>query len=141
RCKTGLVIIYPRPGGEYAACKTLNEIQAATHNVTRESTAEGGKIQASIVNSGNANACTGKQGEKDAFTMRKDVSEQFSVKEEYVAVASMGIIGLDMPMDKISSHIPKLDRKITRLNSSHLSISYAVFCLKKKKSHNKAQII
>src|SRR5690606_41550387 len=36
-------------------------------------------------------------------------------------------------VDKIYSYIPDLDRKSTRLNSSHVKISYAVFCLKKKK--------
>ncbi|HLR54012.1 MAG TPA: bifunctional ornithine acetyltransferase/N-acetylglutamate synthase [Pseudogracilibacillus sp.] len=109
RSRKDLGAIYSTTPANAAAVYTLNQIQAAPLHVTKESIAEDGKIQAIIVNSGNANACTGKQGEKDAFTMRKEVAEQFSVKEEYVAVASTGIIGLDMPMDKISSHIPKLD--------------------------------
>src|SRR2546421_4813011 len=37
-------------------------------------------------------------------------------------------------------HVPTLDRKSTRLNSSHDQISYAVFCLKKKKKHKKLTI-
>src|SRR5699024_11942480 len=40
--------------------------------------------------------------------MRNESAEQFSVKEEFLSFASTGIIGLDIPMDKISSHIPKL---------------------------------
>src|SRR3712207_9295905 len=42
---------------------------------------------------------------------------------------------LDRPLEKLPRHFPRLsgDRKSTRLNSSHANISYAVFCLKKKK--------
>src|SRR2546428_3649188 len=51
---------------------------------------------------------------------------------------------LDILVDELKvgarhpSHRPGLDRKSTRLNSSHDQISYAVFCLKKKKKHNSA---
>src|SRR2546430_12345941 len=38
--------------------------------------------------------------------------------------------------DRLSGHLPRRDRKSTRLNSSHSQISYAVFCLKKKKHDN-----
>src|SRR5699024_3174318 len=85
RSRKDLGPIYSTTTANAAAVYTLNQIQAAPLHVTKESIAEDGKIQAVIVNSGNANACTGKQGEKDAFTMRKEVAEQFSVKEEYVA--------------------------------------------------------
>lgn len=109
RSRKDLGAIYSTVPANAAAVYTLNQIQAAPLHVTKESIAGDGKIQAVIVNSGNANACTGKQGEKDAFVMRKEMAEQFSIKEEHVAVASTGIIGLDMPMDKINSHIPKLE--------------------------------
>src|SRR5699024_2245307 len=109
RSRKDLGAIYSTTPANAAAVYTLNQIQAAPLHVTKESIAEDGKIQAVIDNSGNANACTGKQGEKEALTMRREVAEQMTVKEEYVAVASTGIIGLDMPMDKISSHITKLD--------------------------------
>src|SRR5438876_6862064 len=45
-------------------------------------------------------------------------------------------LALGVPHDGVGRH-PKGDRKSTRLNSSHPSISYAVFCLKKKKKNNK----
>lgn len=96
-----------------AAVYTLNVIQAAPIKVTKESIAKEGKIQAVIVNSGNANACTGEQGEKDAYTMRRVAADKFSLPEHYVAVASTGIIGLEMPMDKIISGIEKLKPEST----------------------------
>src|SRR5436309_11921644 len=45
------------------------------------------------------------------------------------------------PRESVTSHVPGslgLDRKSTRLNSSHVKISYAVFCLKKKNNHHRA---
>ena len=53
-----------------AGVYTLNAFQAAPLQVTQESIGQGGKLQAMIVNSGNANACTGQQGEDDAYAMR-----------------------------------------------------------------------
>ncbi|MBW7458624.1 bifunctional ornithine acetyltransferase/N-acetylglutamate synthase, partial [Paenibacillus sepulcri] len=53
-----------------AAVYTLNAFQAAPIAVTRESIGSGGVLRAVIVNSGNANACTGKQGDADAYEMR-----------------------------------------------------------------------
>src|SRR3712207_8649211 len=45
--------------------------------------------------------------------------------------------GAELPNGvRVSTEFPELDRKSTRLNSSHANISYAVFCLKKKRSHN-----
>lgn len=107
------VIVCDTPASA-AAVYTLNVIQAAPIKVTKESIAKEGKIQAVIVNSGNANACTGEQGEKDAYAMRKATANKFSIPEHYVAVASTGIIGLEMPMDKVISGIEKLKPEATQ---------------------------
>src|SRR5699024_1353781 len=66
-------------------------------------------IQAIIVNSGNANACTGKQGMLDAIEMQKVTATKYNVKQDHVAVASTGVIGLQMSMDKIIPHINKVE--------------------------------
>jgi len=108
RKRNDLGMIYCEKPANAAAVYTLNVIQAAPLKVTKESIAEAGKIQALIVNSGNANACTGKQGEQDAYQMRSETASQFNLPEHYVAVASTGIIGLEMPMDKIIPGIQTL---------------------------------
>src|SRR3712207_9555330 len=74
-----------------------------------------------------------RSGLEDAYSMQALVAEALGIGAEEVAVACTGVIGEHLPMDKISSGI---DRKSTRLNSSHANISYAVFCLKKKKKTN-----
>ena len=108
RSRNDLGVIYSDQPANAAAVYTLNQIKAAPINVTKESLKKENKIQAVIINSGNANACTGEKGKQDAYTMRAMTAEKYSIPEHYVAVASTGIIGLDMPMDKITSHIDEL---------------------------------
>src|SRR5699024_2082107 len=91
--------------------------------VTKESIETEHKIQSVIINSGNANACTGEQGKRDAYSMRKTTAEKFNVPEHYVAVASTGIIGLDMPMDKITPHIDLLSMGTSDEHAAHFGES------------------
>ena len=108
RKRNDLGAIFSEQPANAAAVYTLNKIQAAPLTVTKESIAEENKVQAVIVNSGNANACTGKKGLQDAYTMRSLIANHFNIPAHYAVVASTGIIGLDMPMDKITAHIEKL---------------------------------
>ncbi|TQS75770.1 bifunctional ornithine acetyltransferase/N-acetylglutamate synthase [Ornithinibacillus gellani] len=108
RKRNDLGMIYSVQPANAAAVYTTNAIQAAPLLVTKTSIAKEGKLQAVIVNSGNANACTGDQGMHDALDMQKMVADKWKLKNHYVAVASTGIIGLHMDMDKIGSGIAKL---------------------------------
>ncbi|KIQ94362.1 Arginine biosynthesis bifunctional protein ArgJ [Anoxybacillus thermarum] len=91
-----------------AAVYTQNVFQAAPLQVTKQSIAVEQKLQAVIVNSAYANACTGEQGLKDAYEMRKLCAETFGLPEHLVAVASTGVIGECLPMENIRASIPKL---------------------------------
>ncbi|MGY4689509.1 bifunctional glutamate N-acetyltransferase/amino-acid acetyltransferase ArgJ [Salibacterium sp. K-3] len=91
-----------------AAVYTLNKIQAAPLQVTKESIAEEGKLRAIVINSGNANACTGEEGLQDAYKMRKAAAEAFQLPDHQVAVNSTGVIGERLPMDKILPGIQEL---------------------------------
>ncbi|SFL53666.1 bifunctional glutamate N-acetyltransferase/amino-acid acetyltransferase ArgJ [Salibacterium qingdaonense] len=91
-----------------AAVYTLNKIQAAPLQVTKESIAEEGKLRAIIINSGNANACTGEEGLQDAYTMRSAAAETFQLPVHQVAVNSTGVIGERLSMDKIVPGIQEL---------------------------------
>ncbi|QSF44725.1 bifunctional ornithine acetyltransferase/N-acetylglutamate synthase [Paenibacillus tianjinensis] len=94
-----------------AAVYTTNVFQAAPLKVTRESLANG-TLQAVIVNSGNANACTGDQGEADAYEMRAAAASALGVNEQDVAVASTGVIGELLKMDRVRSGIAGLPEKL-----------------------------
>ncbi|MGF9915630.1 bifunctional glutamate N-acetyltransferase/amino-acid acetyltransferase ArgJ [Paenibacillus ehimensis] len=98
---------------EAAGVYTLNQFQAAPLKVTQESIAQGGKLQAMLVNSGNANACTGKQGEDDARAMRAAGAKAFGVAEHLVGVTSTGVIGELLPMPKVLGGIEKLPAAVS----------------------------
>lgn len=65
----------------------------------------GGLVRAVVVNSGNANACTGAQGERDALEMCERVAKALSCPPEQVLVCSTGVIGVKLPMDKVRAGI------------------------------------
>jgi glutamate N-acetyltransferase/amino-acid N-acetyltransferase len=88
-----------------AGVYTTNAFQAAPLLVTQDSIAKEKKIQAIIVNSGNANSCTGAQGIQDAYEMQKAFAAELGIKDHYVAVTSTGVIGELMPMTKVVSGI------------------------------------
>jgi glutamate N-acetyltransferase/amino-acid N-acetyltransferase len=91
-----------------AAVYTTNQFQAAPLQVTRESLMVEGKLQAMLVNSGNANACTGQRGLLDAYTMRHALAEKFAVREHLVGVTSTGVIGELLKMDRVLEGISRL---------------------------------
>src|SRR5690625_5193301 len=109
RKRNDLGIIYSEVPAQAAAVYTLNKIKAEPLKLTKQSLNKDNMIQAIIVNSGNTNACTGKQGMLDAIEMQKVTAAKYNVKQDHVAVASTGGIGLQMSMDKIIPHINKLE--------------------------------
>lgn len=86
---------------------TRNRVQAAPVMLDRERI-RFGLCRAVIVNSGNANCCTGEQGMEDALTMTRSVAEALTVSEEMVLAASTGVIGQPLPIDKIKQAVPTL---------------------------------
>lgn len=98
---------------EAAAVYTLNAFQAAPLKVTKESVAVEGRLQVMLVNSGNANACTGQQGEDDARTMRAEAARAFGVTEHYVGVTSTGVIGELLKMDRVNPGIVELPNVVS----------------------------
>jgi glutamate N-acetyltransferase/amino-acid N-acetyltransferase len=84
-----------------AAVFTRNVVKGAPLIVTKEAVEAGG-ARAVVVNSGNANAATGKQGLSDARAMQALAAEALKIETGEVAVASTGVIGVYLPMDCIS---------------------------------------
>lgn len=90
-----------------AALFTTNLIAAAPVRVSRRRVASG-RAQAIVANSGNANACTGAGGEADAEAMAELAAQRLGLAPERVLVASTGIIGHRLPMDKIRRGLAEL---------------------------------
>jgi len=85
---------------------TTNKACAAPVLVSKQNVANG-KVQAIIINSANANACTGKKGYEDALATVKATSEELNISPENVIVASTGIIGVPLPMEIILPGVKK----------------------------------
>ena len=85
---------------------TTNQVKAATVKLCQKRLA-GRTGQAVIVNSGNANACNGPQGIRDAEKMAALTAKLLGIEANYVFVSSTGRIGIRLPMDIIEAGIPK----------------------------------
>ncbi len=91
---------------------TTNIFQAAPVTVSK-SRVPASSVRAVVANSGNANACTGEQGMLDALSMTSAVAQQLGVPADSVLVASTGVIGHAMPMDKINAGIVDAVRSLS----------------------------
>lgn len=96
-----------------AAVFTRNIVQGAPLGMTHEAV-ETGALRAVVVNSGNANAATGERGVADARQMQALVAEALNISASEVAVASTGVIGVHLPMQRISSGIAEAAAGLTR---------------------------
>jgi glutamate N-acetyltransferase/amino-acid N-acetyltransferase len=114
--KRDLALIVSEVPATVAGMFTTNQICAAPVKVCAERVKKG-VAQAVVVNSGNANACTGRQGMKDAREMTAVLAQQLHMPEEQVLVGSTGRIGVTMPMKNVKSGIlaalPLLDNAPT----------------------------
>jgi glutamate N-acetyltransferase/amino-acid N-acetyltransferase len=100
---------------------TQNLVYAAPVKLCRERTPSEA-IRAVVINSGNANACTGDQGDRDAAAMAAKAADVCGVDPATVLVLSTGVIGEPMPMDKI---IPGIDAACGLLGADEESLRSA----------------
>ncbi|MFQ5965393.1 MAG: bifunctional glutamate N-acetyltransferase/amino-acid acetyltransferase ArgJ [Candidatus Scalinduaceae bacterium] len=108
-----------------AALFTTNQILAAPIKYSRKIIKKG-LVHAIVVNSGNANACTGEKGYKDAEAMAQSTAKHLNVKPEEVIVASTGVIGRHLPMKKIQSGINKSFTQLGNQHTHAINISKAI---------------
>jgi len=102
-----LGLIYSQVEATMAGVFTTNKVKAAPVKLDMKRI-RSGKGQAIIVNSGNANACTGKKGMEDTLLMAKLVAHSLAIKPSRVYVSSTGVIGTPLPIERIKSKIPEL---------------------------------
>ncbi|MGB6895456.1 MAG: bifunctional glutamate N-acetyltransferase/amino-acid acetyltransferase ArgJ [Dehalococcoidia bacterium] len=90
-----------------AAVYTTNRVKAAPLLLTQRHLADG-RARAVIVNSGNANCLTGQQGMRDAVEMAKLAANRLEIPATDVIVASTGVTGWPLPMDRIRAALPRI---------------------------------
>ncbi|NLJ89144.1 MAG: bifunctional ornithine acetyltransferase/N-acetylglutamate synthase [Epulopiscium sp.] len=113
--KKDLSVIYSESPAKGAAAFTTNIVKAAPVLWNQKIIDAKTNIQAIVINSGNANACTGEQGMQDAILMAQTTAEALNLKKEEVLVASTGVIGVLLPMDIIC---PGIKKTIAALSAS-----------------------
>lgn len=96
-------------GPEFVAAGvfTRNRVVASPVKLTKKAV-ENGQLKAVIYNSGNANACNGKQGDADVLEIAEAVAKKLDIDVNDVAACSTGLIGEPLPMDKLRGAISPL---------------------------------
>ncbi len=99
-----VALILSKSDASVAGVFTTNRVQAAPVHLDRERVA-GGLARAILVNSGNANACTGEIGMRNAVRMAACAAQALGLPESQVLLCSTGVIGVNLPMDRVESGI------------------------------------
>jgi glutamate N-acetyltransferase/amino-acid N-acetyltransferase len=99
---------------------TTNQVKAAPVRLCMQHLKES-DIRAIIANSGNANACTGIRGIQDAKAMARATGEALGIRQRQVLVGSTGIIGMPMPIERITPRVQELSEKLTAKGSEAAS--------------------
>lgn len=106
--RTDMALIYSGVPCVAAGTFTTNVVKAAPVKWDQKIVKQGGAVQAIIVNSGIANACTGEEGMQYCEETAQTAAEVFGIQKEQVLVSSTGVIGKQLPMEKIQAGIHML---------------------------------
>ncbi len=109
--RTDMALIYSQAPCETAGTFTTNVVKAAPVKWDKQIVDSGKKSQAVIVNSGIANACTGAEGFGYCKETAKAAAEHLSVDAEGVLIGSTGVIGKQLPIDRVKAGIEALAGK------------------------------
>jgi glutamate N-acetyltransferase/amino-acid N-acetyltransferase len=105
KVKKDLALIYSSAPARGAGIFTTNKVPAAPVMIDRAQLERSSDFRAILINSGNANACTGERGYNDAWEMVKETANVLSIHQREVFVCSTGVIGQYLPMDNIRKGI------------------------------------
>lgn len=118
-----IALIYSKRPAQVAGVFTTNQIKAAPVKICMKRI-RSGQAQALILNSGNANACTGKKGIEDALKVTDYIAEKLAINKEYVYPLSTGVIGMPLPVERIMKAVDEL---VTSLgNAQPLQVAEAI---------------
>jgi len=123
--KADLALLVCPTGAKAAAVFTTNKIVSAAVEVSRKHI-KSPEICAIVVNSGNANTCTGQGGIKNAITMCSATAKRIEVDPHNVLIASTGIIGKQLPIQKVTAGIAKAVAKLSASAAAGLDFANAI---------------
>lgn len=109
-----LTLVVSRQPCTAAALFTQNQVAAAPVLIDRATiAANAGSIRAVVANAGNANACTGQSGMENARAMQRMTAEAIQCQPDQVLVLSTGVIGVQLPMDKVEAGIATASTRLS----------------------------
>jgi glutamate N-acetyltransferase / amino-acid N-acetyltransferase len=115
KSKKDLALIYSELPCIAAGTFTLNKVKAAPLLISKKIIENGNEVKAVLVNSGNANACTGVEGYSDAIESQKKCAEILNINPVEVLISSTGVIGQRLPMHALLTGIDKIIPSLSEL--------------------------
>ena len=109
--RTDMALVYSKVPCKKAGTFTSNVVKAAPVLWDKAIVEQSPDAQAIVINSGIANACTGKQGMDCCKAQAKEAAAALKIREDAVLIASTGVIGMQIPVDKITHGIGELAGK------------------------------
>ena len=121
-----MALVYSKEKAVVAGTFTTNVVKAAPVLWDQEIVANENYVHAVVLNSGIANACTSETGKKINEQMAAEVAHALSIPKKSVLTASTGIIGMQIPMDKVKIGVEKLVPALSELNESGTLAAQAI---------------
>jgi glutamate N-acetyltransferase/amino-acid N-acetyltransferase len=120
-----LAIIFSKVPASAVAVFTQNQVVAAPITISKKHIADG-KAQAIVINAGNANAATGRQGMEGAEAMVQTLADELHIKKDLVLVASTGVIGVKFPTAEIVEGIRENVKNLTNRSNAGSFVANAI---------------
>lgn len=121
-----MAMIYTKTAASYAGCYTKNKMKAAPVIWGQQLLKENKKINAIVINAGIANAATGEVGLENAMKTSEITANKLNIDKTNVLVSSTGVIGMNLPMDKIQNGIDKLINNLSNDENAGLLSAKAI---------------
>ena len=124
--RTDMALVFSKEPCVCAGTFTTNVVKAACVKWDQKIVKSGDAMHAVVINSGIANACTGKEGFDACEATAKAVEESLKVPYTSVAVASTGVIGMQLPVDKLVAGVDKMSKALDESISAGTDASKAI---------------
>ena len=124
--RTDMAMVYSEVPCDCAGTFTSNIVKAACVMWDKEIVESGRKMQAVVVNSGIANACTGQEGYDACRKTAEAVNEALGVAADTVAVASTGVIGMQLPVEKLAAGVKAMAPELADSKEAGTAASKAI---------------
>jgi glutamate N-acetyltransferase/amino-acid N-acetyltransferase len=124
--RTDMAMVFSKEPCTCAGTFTSNVVKAACVKWDQKIVESGDSMQAVVINSGIANACTGKEGYDACEATAKAVEKSLGIPFSSVAVASTGVIGMQLPVDKLVAGVEKMSKTLDESIEAGTAASKAI---------------